>query len=178
MLSSRSILHRGGSRGQWHWDSGWKCINSDHTALACSRPTHIHYPLLLSGNERLEAGGHPKAQFVEEGRLWLSVQLDLYPRLIGRLIYSKAREQPAMLDTSESSTKWTHPHEQTRPLPMALKHYAAKVWAKYWSRTIYMWEPTCATYDKAVKEKKILCHIKLGHNLPVAVTFKVCQLCF
>lgn len=31
--------------------------------------TVIRYPLLLSGNERLEAGGNPEAQLMEERRL-------------------------------------------------------------------------------------------------------------
>lgn len=31
--------------------------------------TVIHYPLLLGGNERLEAGGDPEAQLMEKGRL-------------------------------------------------------------------------------------------------------------
>lgn len=48
--------------------------------------TVIRYPLLLGGNERLEAGGNPEAQLMEERRLWLSVQLYLYAGLIGRLI--------------------------------------------------------------------------------------------
>lgn len=31
--------------------------------------TVIRYPLLLGGNERLEAGGNPEAQLMEERRL-------------------------------------------------------------------------------------------------------------
>lgn len=46
----------------------------------------IRYPLLLGGNECLEAGGDPEAQLVEERRLRLSVKLYLYAGLIGRLI--------------------------------------------------------------------------------------------
>lgn len=48
--------------------------------------TVIRHPLLLAGNERLEAGGDPEAQLMEERRLWLSVKLYLYAGLIGRLI--------------------------------------------------------------------------------------------
>lgn len=60
--------------------------------MACSKPRQqivIRYPLLLGGNERLEAGGDPEAQFTEERWLWLRVKLYLYAGLIGRLIWGE-----------------------------------------------------------------------------------------
>lgn len=84
----------GGTHGSIPWRGRdqemkvWKLMSMYNTAFCGMQQAQsvIRYPLLLGGNECLEAWGNPEAQLVEERRLWLSVKLYLYAGLIGHLI--------------------------------------------------------------------------------------------